>query len=104
MVFWRFIRKWWWLFLVGIGLIFVVAWRLLKPTNMQEDEMPEVPQFLEMAREKVEKVHLEGEVQKAKVRATAEAQVEEIKRIEEKGKEDPVQARKDLANLLARTL
>lgn len=60
--------------------------------------------FVERARSEVEKVHLEGEVEKAKVRTVAEVQIKEIETIEKKGKEDPAQARKDLAAFLAANL
>ena len=102
----RFIRRWWWAFLAAAGVVFVIVWKLLGPKNGPKPlEGPlKPPTFVERARDKVERVHLEAEVEKAKIRAEAGAQKEVIAKIEERGKTDPAGARKDIAAWLAGNL
>ena len=102
----RFIRRWWWAFLLAAGFIASILWKLLGPKDGSDpaDGLPKPPTFLDRARDEVERVHLEAEVEKAKVRAQADAQKEVIAKIEEKGKTDPAGARKDIADWLAGNL
>ena len=100
---WRFIRRWWWTIVavaasVGIGLFF-----LFLGDGSGNPELPK-SNLKERAEKEVEVVRLEGEVEKARVSARAEAQHEELNRIEELGKEDPVEARKQLSGFLNRNL
>jgi hypothetical protein len=100
---WRFVRKWWWTFLVGAAILAFVLWRIVRnPPEPGEAEVP--PQFLEAAKNQVERVRLEGEVEKARVTATADAHRVEIDRIEELGEEDPREARRQMADWLSRNL
>jgi hypothetical protein len=101
----RFIRRWWWVFLLVAGFILSIVWKLLGPRKGPEPEgTAKPPTFVDRARDEVERVHLEAEVEKAKVRAQADAQKEVIAKIEEKGKTDPKGARKDIADWLAGNL
>lgn len=101
----RKLREWWWLVAAVLGVVIFALWQILKPKGggSLPDE-PVAPKFAEKAKAEVERVRLEGEVEKAKVRATGDAQRKEIEVIEEKAQEDPVQARKDMAAWLARNL
>ena len=101
----RFVRKWWYLILLGLGATAWVLWQVFKPRAPGAAVLePEPPKFLEMARVEVERVHLEGEVEKAKVRTVAKIQSKQIDEIEEKGKDDPAAARAELAAFLAANL
>ncbi len=106
---WRFIRQWWWAFVAVASGIFLLAWRLMArgggndPFSTLPGEPPR-PTFSERAEEKVERVRLEGEVEKAKVNTTAEASRAELERIEEVGKTDPRAARRQLSDFLTRSL
>lgn len=75
---------------------------LLPKGNNEPNDAP--PKFLDKARVEVERIHLEGEVEKARVRATADAQRAELDRIEEQGREDPVAAREALSAFLNNNL
>ena len=100
---WRFIRRWWWTFIVGAAIVAFVVWRIVRnPPEEGEEDVP--PQFLEAAKDQIERVQLEGEVEKARVRATADAQRAEIDRIEEMGQEDPREARRQMASWLSQNL
>jgi len=102
----RFIRRWWWAFALGVGFAITILWKLLGPKGGPEPtEGPlKPPTFTERARDKIERVHLEGEIEKAKVRATADAQKKVIESIEKKGETDPKGARRDIAAFLAANL
>lgn len=100
----RFARRWWWAFLLAAAVVGFVLWKILGPRPADPELAVEPPKFLEMARKEVERVHLEGEVEKAKVRATADSQREAIADIEETAKDDPAEARKELAAFLAQNL
>jgi hypothetical protein len=100
---WRFIRKWWWVLVLGACIVGYVLLRIFGPRGQQTD-VAVPPKLLEMARDKIEVVHLEGEVEKAKVRTQAEDSHKQIDAIAEKGKTDPKAARKELADYLAANL
>ncbi len=101
----RFVRRWWHLIVLGLGITGWVLWRMFKPRAPGVVELePEPPKFLEMARVEVERVHLEAEVEKVKVRTIAEVELKQIDAIEEKGKDDPAAARAELAAFLAANL
>jgi hypothetical protein len=100
----RFVRKWWWVLLIGLGALLVVLWKLLANRPDDPDEPLEVPKLLDKARAEVERVHLEAEIEKARVRTTAEARHEELDLIEAAGNDDPARARADLAEWLTRNL
>lgn len=99
----RFFRRWWWAFVLAATAVGWVLWKMFGP-RLPDAPDPEPPKFLEKAREQVERVHLEAEVEKAKVRTTADVKVKEIDAIEEKGKDDPAKAREELAEWLAANL
>lgn len=102
----RFVRQWWWAFVAVAGGVFLLVWRILasRPGGEPIDPPATTPTLSERAKVEVERVRLEGEVEKAKVTATADAHREEIARIEETGKTDPKEARRQLAAHLARNL
>lgn len=105
----RFVRKWWWLLLLGIAIVATVLFKVLtgrKGSNVPITEIDIDPPktLVDKARDKVEKVHLEGEIEKAKVRTVAEEKIKQIEAIEEKGKTEPKKAREDLAAFLAANL
>lgn len=100
---WRFIRRWWWVFVAVAAGLFLVAWRLMaKPGGSDQPVPPQVPTLAERARQEVERVRLEGEVEKARAKAAADAQRAEIARIEELGESQPAEARRQLADWLQR--
>lgn len=104
---WRFIRQWWWLFLAVAGTVLAVVWRLMvmKPSRGgTASTEPKLPSFADRAHEEVERVRLEGEVEKARVTATADVHRAEIDRIEDLGTTDPKAARRQLAGWLGRNL
>jgi hypothetical protein len=95
----RFIRKFWWVLVVGAAIIFAVLWKLLGPKapDPELESALKPPTFLDRARDNVDRVHLEGEVEKARVRAEADSDKRIIDAIEEMGKENPKVARRDIA-------
>jgi len=99
----RFIRRWWWAVILLAAAVGWFLWQMLGGSR-EPGPPPKPPKFLDLARNEVEKVHLEGEVEKAKVRTVAKVQNEQIDAIEEKGKKDPAAARKELADFLAANL
>jgi len=106
-VVWRFIKRWWWTFLVGAAAIGGVVLLILLPKKDETTPMPGEPPrrtFKERAEVEVERVRLEGEVEKAKATATADVQRVELDVIEEVGKEDPVEGRRQIAAWMARNL
>ena len=104
MTVWRFIRKWWWTFLVGAGVVGGVLLAVfLGSKNEPEPDTP-TPTYADKARQEIERIHLEAEVEKARVRAQADAQRTELDRIEAHGQEDPRAAREALSSWLTRNL
>lgn len=82
-----------------------VFWLLLpKPRQDSPSEDVPVKTLKERAQEQVERVRLEGEIERARVVATAEAQREQLENIDIVGKDNPAEARKQLASWLARNL
>jgi hypothetical protein len=103
---WRFIKRWWWTFLVGAAAIAGVLVLILIPRDQRPRAGGETPKrtFKDKAKEEVERVRLEGEVEKARITATADVHREEIDRIEEIGQTDPAEGRRQLAAWLASNL
>lgn len=111
LVAWRFVKKWWWLFLALLGAVAVVMWRILgasdaypRPDGGDPDRPPPRPRLKERAQQEVERVRLEAEVEKTKVVMKSEAQLAEVKAIEDVGKTDPKEGRRRLAEFLAKNL
>jgi len=89
--------------LASAAIVGVVLWRIFAPRR-PDAPVPEVmkpTKFVDLARDKVERVHLEAEVEKVRIRTQAEEANKQLDVIEEKGKADPKAARKDLADFLA---
>ena len=105
---WRFIRRWWWALLMVLAAIAgAVAAALLRPKETNIESSPgHLPQktFKDRAREQVERVRLEGEIERARVQAKAQAQQEQLDEIEQIGENDPVEGRRRLASFLQSTL
>lgn len=101
----RFVRRWWWAILAVTGAVFLVFWRLLaKKPELPVTLLTPHPTFVERAQDKVERIRLEGELEKARAASVAQARYAEIERIEDVGKTDPKEARKQLAQWLTRNL
>lgn len=100
----RWLRKWWWLLVIGAGVALAVLWHVFGPRRAGPPPPMQMPKLLDLARDKVEKIHLEGEVEKAKIRAVADEQRKQIAAIEDKGKADPAAARAELAAWLGKNL
>lgn len=103
----RFFRRWWWAFLLGAAIVLSVLWKLMGLRSSVEnvDEGPlKPPSFSDRARNEVEKVRLEGEIEKARVKVRADEQKKVIDNIEEKGKVNPAKAREEIAEWLASNL
>jgi hypothetical protein len=93
---WRFIRRYWWA-VVGIAAaVGGVLLALFVSNNDKTDPSP-TPSLKDRAELEVEKVRLEGEIEKARVETRADVRREELDRIEEVAKEDPVEARRQLS-------
>ena len=104
---WRFIKRWWWTFLLGAAAVGGVVLLILLPKKDETTPMPGEPPrrtFKDRAKVEVERVRLEGEVEKARTKATADVQREQIDQIEEVGKEDPEEGRRQMAAWLAANL
>lgn len=105
---WRFVRRWWWAFLmVAAAVAGAVAAAILKPgeTNIEASPgQPPAKTFKERAQEQVERVRLEGEIERARVQAKAQAQQEQLDEIEQIGENDPAEGRRRLASFLQGTL
>jgi len=107
---WRFIKRWWWAFLAVLAAVLgVVAAILVGGSRRSENREPkpgELPKrtFRERAQEEVERVRLEGEIERARITATADAKREELDDIEQIGKADPAEARRQLASWLSANL
>lgn len=101
---WRWIRKFWWLVLAILGSAVGVLWYAFGGRSSGGSDPKPTPSFAKKAKEKAEKVRLEGEVEKAKVKAKADTERAEIERIEELGETDPKEARRQISDLLRRTL
>lgn len=96
---WRFVRQWAWAILAAAGGLLLLVWRVMAMKSPVQTE-PGTPTVSDRAKVEVERIRLEGEVEKAKVAAVAEVHREEIARIEEVGKSDPKEARRQLASWL----
>ena len=104
----RWLRRWWWAFVAGAAAVVGIALGAMAASRRGNPPAnpgtpPQRP-LRERARDEVERVHLEGEVEKARIQATAEAQHQELDVIEETGRADPVEARRQLASWLQRNL
>lgn len=100
----RFVRRYWWILILAAGFVFSILWKILGPKDAPLDDEVKVPTFVERARDKIERVHLEGDVDKAKIRAVADEDQKVIAAIEKKGETDPKGAREDIAKWLASNL
>lgn len=108
--FWRVLRQAWWL-VVGLGaavlglLAVLVFWRPKSQEDPFDGFSPPPPKPLrERAREEVERVRLEGELEKAQKRAYTQVHRAELIRIKRQSDSDPVRARRELAAWLQRNL
>lgn len=108
---WRFFRQAWWLVVglvaavMGVGALLVFRGSGGRPEATTWRPGQETPKPLrERAREEVERVRLEGELEKAHKRAYAQVQRAELRHIEQQAKEDPKGARRNLATWLQRNL
>jgi hypothetical protein len=98
----RWLKRWWWTFVLGAATIAgFMIWLLLPKPKRDSSDGPPPKTFKEKAQEQVERVRLEGEVEKARVAAKAESQNEQLDQIEEVGKDDPAEARRRLATWMA---
>lgn len=100
----RFVKRWWWTFLLGAGVVTFVLWRLVRKPGGDGKEAELPPVFLEVARDEVARAQLEAEVEKARVTATADADRAEIDRIETLSENEPREGRRQMADWLSRNL
>ena len=95
---WRFIRRWWWAFLMGLAAVAgAIAVAILRPRKPSIESSPGyVPPktFKERAAEQVERVRFEGEIEKARVETRAEIENDELDEIERVGENDPAAGRR----------
>lgn len=93
---WIFLKKWWWVFILGIAVVLFFALRI----NTQDDDGEELDNFVNKVRKNIDKVNDEADIEKAKIKAKADADREELERI--KAMDDEKERRKRLAELLTR--
>jgi len=104
---WRWLKKWWWTIVVGAATVAGFLFWLLLPKPKRDSSPGQPPPqktFKERAQEQVERVRLEGEIEKARVKATADAQNQQLDDIEVVGRDDPAEARRQLASWLTGNL
>jgi hypothetical protein len=101
-VVWRWIKKWWWTIVFGVVTVFGFLFWLLLPKQKNDSKDSEKLTFKEKAQTKIEYIKLEGEIEKARVKATADIHSQRLDKIEACGKYDPAEARRQLANWMAR--
>lgn len=92
---------------MGVGAAVGFLFWLLLPKPKRDSspgQLPPPKTFKERAQVQVERVRLEGEVEKARVEATADVQNQQLDDIEVVGREDPVEARRQLASWLTGNL
>jgi hypothetical protein len=99
---WRWLRKWWWTIVAGVAAVGAVLLAIFVATS--DDGQPDTPapkpNLRARAEREAERVRLEGEIEKARITATADARNAELDRIEEVGKDDPKVAREQLSGWL----
>lgn len=100
---WRFLKQSWWWILLIVGGVFLAIWKIGDRGGKDAPE-PQGPTFTERARGEIERVRLEGELEKARVTARADAQRAELDTIEEVGRDNPAEGRRQLANWLSSNL
>lgn len=105
---WRFIRRWWWVILGTLAAALGAALAIfVRPSDAEREQWEgrQRPQtFRQRAAQEVERVHLEGEVEKARVRAQTWQRNRELDEIEVIGENNPTEGRKQLAGWLAKNL
>jgi len=99
----RWVRKWWWAVLAAGAVVVTVLWRALT-SNEAHVALSTNTMFAEAAKTQVERVRLEGEIEKARASAKSEQRNVEIDEIERVGETDPVEARRLVSSWLARNL
>lgn len=106
---WRFLRRWGWAILAVVaailGGIIVALARKPNPAvnNTTTGHIPPVT-FKQKAQQEVERVRLEGEIEKARVQATTESRHATLDTIEQVGENDPAEGRRMLATWMASNL
>lgn len=99
----RFIRQWWWVFVAAAAAVFAILWAILSNTGGEPDPDPK-SSYKDKAQNEVEKVRLEGEIEKARITATADAERGQLDEIEAVGENDPAEGRRQMADWLAANL
>jgi len=91
---------------VGAASVAGFLFWLLLPKPKEDNQSVQQPQktYKDRAKDEVERVRLEGEVARARVRAKALAQKVQLDEIEVVGTKDPVEARRQLASWLQNNL
>lgn len=74
----------------------------VRPCGQPEQGRPSRRTLRQRASEEVQRVRLEGEIEKARVKATGEIRQEQLDEIERIGENDPAEGRRHLAEWLAR--
>lgn len=108
---WRVLRQAWWL-VVGVvaaalGVVALVVFRRPEEhagADMQYPEQRTDKPLRERAREEVERVRLEGEMEKAEKAAVMQVQRAQLRQIKQTAQKNPVAARQQLADWLRKNL
>lgn len=104
---WRFLRKYWWVFLSVLAAVAGVVIAILsrdRTTTPPGLIKPTPKTFKERAQEQVERIQLEGEIERARIQTKAESENADLDEIERIGNDDPVEGRKRLAEWLRANL
>lgn len=94
---WRWLKQWWWTILLGVATVLGALSWLLMPRSRNEPEKELPKPFREKAKKEIDRVRLEGEMEKVKVRKVADSHKRQLAGIEKVGEEDPARARQLLA-------
>lgn len=99
---WRWIRKWWWIVLGAVAAVGGVLFAVLvaSDSDAPDEETEPKPTMRKRAEAQVERIRLEGEIEKARITATADSERRDLDRIEQLAEENPAEARRQLSTWL----
>jgi hypothetical protein len=101
---WRAIRGAWWAVLAALAAVLGAVLAVLLTSRSCDgdgaERRPTPRGFESKARQEVERVRFEGEMERARVQATADAEKQALDKIEVVAEKDPAEARRWLADWL----